>query len=207
MKNGNYKIVITPDMVSFYTENFLLEERSFVHHALMNREVSSILASSFLTGLMIAIYSFGVEIGILQMAGFITIFVLLFILLRSMVFKERVLRVDFIKDNEAIRVIRPGFLKKGMEEFSINEVKSLSVSRLIKNIKNRNALEFVKRISYQHGTPLDISEEEELYLLGIDMMDGSRKVIYVDRNIDMMNKLLRELERFAGFIKEKVVYA
>ncbi len=197
--DGTYKLIITPGHLTLKTFFYKAEKGSILHNALMSREATSLIVASFMAGLLFVLFAIEFRPGIFEYAGFIMLFGLLFLFLRMSIFKERPLEVTFFKDG--IRIRYPSFIIKRVEIFNINQVKSISVIKRIFNIENPEGAEIVKKISLQHGTVIpDFAESQELYLLLLELEDGTNRVIYADRMPERVKHLQGEIKKWLSLI-------
>lgn len=197
--DGTYKLIITPEHLTLKTFFYKAERGSILHNALMSREATSLIVASFLTGFLFVFFAINFRPGTFEYIGFIIIFGLLFLFLRMSVFKERPVEVTFSKDG--VRIRYPSFIIKRVEFFTMNQVKSISLIKRIFNIENPEGAEIVKKISLQHGTVIpDFAESQELYLLLLELKDGTNRVIYADRMAERIRGLQGEIKKWLSLI-------
>lgn len=197
--DGTYKLIITPEHLTFKTFFYKAEKGSILHNALMNRETTSLIVASFISGLLFVLFAINFMIGTLEYVEFIILFGLLFLFFRMSIFKERPLEVMFLKDG--VRIKYPSFIIKRVENFNMNKVKSISVVKRIFNIENPEGAEIVKKISLQHGTVIpDFTESQELYLLLLELKDETNRVIYADRRSERIKHLQEEIKKWLSLL-------
>jgi len=184
----------------FITSSFKAEKESVLHKGIYSNEFASMLSALAITGIVYMIIAFNYKVTILHYLLLITIFVLAFIALRESIFKERHLKVIFDKSDRTVRIIWPGPFKK-TETIPFKEIESLQVGSKKISPENIDGIEFVERISRQHGSVVPgLSEEVEFVTLCLQLRDGSERLIYAEKiegKIDGEPEIpLREIKDF-----------
>jgi len=197
--DGSYRLIITPDTLTLKTFLYKAEKKSIIHAALMNREVTSLIVATILSGVLFVIYAMNFPLKVFDIINFCLLTGALFLFLRLSIFREKPLEVTFSRDRVIIKY--PAFIIKRVEKFDLNQVKSISIKKRIFEIDNIEGAKIVKQVALQHGTVLpDFTEPEELFLLTIDFLDGSERVIYVDREPKRISTLLKEIKKWSDIL-------
>jgi|GEM_PF-3256933 len=197
--DGTYRLIITPDTLTLKTFLYKAEKKSIIHAALMNREVTSLIVATILSGVLFVIYAMNFPLKVFDIINFCLLTGALFLFLRLSIFREKPLEVTFSRDRVIIKY--PAFIIKRVEKFDLNQVKSISIKKRIFEIDNIEGAKIVKQVALQHGTVLpDFTEPEELFLLTIDFLDGSERVIYVDREPKRISTLLKEIKKWSDIL-------
>ncbi len=197
--DGTYRLIITPEALTLQTFLYKAEKKSIIHTALMNKEVTSLIVATILSGILFIIYAMNFPLKVFELINFCILTGALFLFLRLRIFREKPLEVIFFRDVVSIRY--PSFIIKRVENFDLNQVKSISIKKEVFKIDNIEGARIVKQVALQHGTVLpDFTEPEELFLLQIELQNGSRRVIYADREPERINALLKELKKWSEII-------
>jgi hypothetical protein len=201
--DGTYRLLITPESLTLQTFLYKAEKGSIIHTALMNREVTSLMVATILSGVLFVIYAMNFPLRVFELINFCILTGALFLFLRLRIFREKPLEVIFSRDLVSIRY--PSFIIKRVENFDLNQVKSISIKKEVFKIDNIEGARIVKQVALQHGTVLpDFTEPEEFFLLQMELQNGSRRVIYVDREPERISALLKELKKWSEIIGLKL---
>jgi len=181
--NRKYQIKIEKDKLIFKTYSFRPEKTSILHKGVYTKEFSSMLFASAicLFAYMIAVF-ISKEISFIHALAIIFIFTIAFLISRKTLFKEKYIVVVFDKFNKTVSIIHSGIFKKKTEKLPLNLIKSIDVGSKKFTPENIDGIQFVKRISLQHGSFVPgLGDEEEFVTLYLKLTDGSERIIYAEK--------------------------
>jgi hypothetical protein len=131
-------------------------------------------------------------------------FTISFICCRKYIFRERELEIVFDNERKAAIINRPGFIGMKKEEIPFSNIKSIEVGSSQMLPVNIDGIEFVQKISAQHGSPMpDLGEEKEFVTLFLKLGDGGERVIYAEK-IENNNEPSLPLKEIREFIKGEI---
>jgi hypothetical protein len=196
-----YSITTETDRLCFRTSSFETDKESVLHRGIYNYELSSMLSAMILSGIVYAIMASQISVTIIHYLTGMVIFVISFIAFRKYIFRERYLEVVFDKTREAARLSRSKFIGMRTEEIPIGSIKSVEAGSRQIIPANIDGIEFVQKISAQHGSPVPgLGEEKEFVTLQLKLTDGTERIIYAGRieNINEPSLPLNEIRSFLG---------
>jgi hypothetical protein len=183
MVEKNYQIKTEKDRLIFRTSFFHAEKTSVLHKGVYTREFASMLFASAtcLFAYMVVVFISG-EILLIHILIIIFIFTIAFLVSRKTLFKEKYLEVVFNKSDNTVSIIRSGILKKRTEKIPLEHIKSIDVGSKKFTPENIDGIQFVERISLQHGSFVPgLGDEEEFITLSLRLTDGSERIIYAGK--------------------------
>jgi hypothetical protein len=197
-----YAIIIDMDKLCFRTSSFEADKQSVLHKGIYNYELASMLSALMLSGTIYAIIAFNFKVIIMHYIASTLIFIIAFISFRRYIFRERNLEIVFDKTKKVARLCRPGFIGMRTEEISLDSIKSVEVGSRQILPENVDGIEFVQKISAQHGSPVPgLGEEKEFVTLLLKLTDGTERIIYTEK-IDNRNEPSLPLNEIRAFLKE-----
>lgn len=197
--NRNYKTRKEEDTLIFITPMFRAEPDSVLHSGIYNREFASVLASAAVAGISYVIAAMNIESTIVRSLVFLLIFAGGFPFFRTYVFRESLMEVVFNRAAGEARISTSWMTKRLKETFALSGIKNISIEKRIQEVQNPDAVEFVEKISLQHGTVIPgFGEEKILFLLKLHLADGSERIIYSD---SVMQDVLSAHDEIKEFLK------
>lgn len=188
VKEKPYTLTHDKERLIFITSSFRAEKESVLHQGIYSNELASMLTALTITGIVYVIIAFNYSVNIFHYIILIIIFILSFIGLRESIFKERQLKVVFDKSNRIARITRPGIVLNKTETIPFDDIDSVRVGSKRIQPENIEGIEFVERISRQHGSAVPgLGEETEFVTLNLRMRDGSERLIYANRIRETIN--------------------
>jgi hypothetical protein len=130
------------------------------------------------------------------------VFLLLFaggvLFFRKFIFRESLMKAVFDTASGEARIYITWIREKLRETIAIDSVKQIRIERRKQEVENPDAVQFVEKISAQHGTVIPgFGKEKVLFLLKLCLADGTERTIYSD---DSMEDVLEAHAEIAGFL-------
>lgn len=192
-----FKIERTGALLQFRTEHFSAERESVLHKGIYNKEFASVLSSLAVAGLIYAALAIEHKKAILPHVAFAVIFIGGYPLFRMFVFKDRYLEVLFDLSKGLAEISISGLIGKKKESLPLSAVKSVMIESRKIGIENPDAVEFVEKISAQHGTVIPgFGEEKTFFILKLILADGSDRMIYADTDMQGVIEAHQEIKEF-----------
>jgi hypothetical protein len=140
-----------------------------------------------------------IESGMVRSLVFLLIFAGGFPLFRTYIFRESLMEVVFNTAAGQAKIYTRWITKKLKETIALNSIKHISIEKRTQEVENPDAVEFVEKISLQHGTVIPgFGEEKILFLLKLHLADGSERIIYSD---SVMQDVLSAHDEIKEFLK------
>lgn len=194
-----YKLERTGALLQFKTGHFSAERASVLHKGIYNKEFASVLSSLAVAGLIYAALAIEHKKSIFPHVAFAVIFIGGYPLFRTFVFKDRYLEVLFDLSRGLAEISISGLTGKKKESLPLSAVKRVLIESKKLGVDNPDAVEFVEKISAQHGTVIPgFGEEKTFYMLKLILADGSDRMIYADTE---MQDVMDAHEEIKGFLK------
>lgn len=181
----------------FRTTSFSADTASVLHTGIYNREFSSALASMALAGLVYTLLVVNYGRSFVAYAAFIILFAGGFSIFRKFIFKSRYLEAVFDKGGQTVTILVGG-LTKTKDRFPLDSVSNVMIETKKTKVENPDGVEFVEKISLQHGMAIPgFGEEKVSYLLKLKLTDGSDRLIYCSGE---MNNAMAAHEAIKDFL-------
>jgi hypothetical protein len=194
-----YKIERTGALLLFKTEHFSAERESVLHKGIYNKEFASVLSSLAVAGLIYTALAIEHKKAILPHVAFAVIFIGGYPLFRMFVFKDRYLEALFDLSKGLAEISISGLLGKNKESLPLSAVKSVLIESKKIGVENPDAVEFVEKISAQHGTVIPgFGQEKTFFMLKLKLADGSDRMVYADTE---MQDVIDAHDEIKGFLK------
>ncbi len=194
-----YKTEKKNSSLLFRTEHFRADRESVLHKGIYNKEFASALSSLAIAGLVYAALAMEQKRTILPHIAFAVIFIGGYPLLRMFVFKDRYLEVLFDLSKGLAEISVTGLVRRKTESLPLSAVKNILIESKKIGIENPDAVEFVEKISAQHGTVIPgLDEEKTFFMLKLILADGSDRMIFADTE---MQDVMDAHEEIKGFLK------
>jgi len=195
--NRNYAIRKEGDKLIFTTPAYRDEPDSVLHSGIYNREFSSALAAATVAGTIFVIIAMNTGNLIAGAMVSLPVFAAGVPLFRKFVFKESLMEVIFNRARGEAKIFTTWITKRLKETISLGSIKDISIETKKQEIQNPDAVEFVKKISLQHGTVIPgLGKGKILFLLKLHLNDGSERTIYSDAAIEDVISAHAEIKEF-----------
>jgi hypothetical protein len=180
MVTDNYQLKIKGSKLVFKTSSFKAEKTSVLHSGVYTKEFSSML---FASAAGLAAYMLtGGRPPVVRYTILIIIFAAAFLLAGKYIFKERELQVVFDRKDKTVYVLQSGLFTKKRENVPFANIKSVDIGNRQFVPENIDGINFVQKISAQHGSAVPgLGEVEEFITLSLQLTDGSERIIYAAR--------------------------
>ena len=199
VREKSYKIERTDVRLLFGTEHFSAERGSVLHKGIYSRELASALSSLSVAGLVYAALALNYRRTVFFHVVFAVIFIGGYPLFRTLVYKDRFLEALFDQTRGLAEISVTGLIKKKTESLPLSAVKNVLIESKRIGVENPDAVEFVEKISAQHGTVIaGFSGEKTFFMLKLVLADGSDRMIYADTE---MQDVMDAHEEIKGFLK------
>ncbi len=182
-KNKKYCLKTEKDKLIFKTALFKAEKTSVLPSGVYTREFSSIL---FASAVCIFAYmltdSMNRELLVIRYIILVFVLIAAFLGSKKLIFKERFLEVNFDKSNKTANIIQSGILTKKIEKIPFANIKSVDIESKKFVPENIDGINFVQRISLQHGSAVPgLGDVEEYITLSLRLTDASERIIYAGK--------------------------
>lgn len=182
IQERNYTISREDGRLIFRTSSFRVERESVLHKGIYSYELSSMMAAIAVSGVLYAIFAFSYRMTFVHYLLIVVVFVTAFVIFRMFIFKERFLEVVFDRPGGSVRLSWPGIFRKKTEEIPMDSIKSIEIGSAKITPENPDGIEFVERISMQHGGVIPgLGDEAEFITLLLRLTDGSERLIHAAR--------------------------
>jgi hypothetical protein len=179
-RDNKYELYTDNDSLIFRTSSFRAEKTSVLHSGVYTKELASMLSASAVSVLAyMAMVHMIEELKTARYFITIALFVAVFLGSRKLVFKDRYLDVNFNRGKRTVTLIRNGILQSKTEKLSFDTIRSVEIGSRKFIPENIDGIDFVQKISAQHGNAVPgLSEIEEFITLRLILTDGSERTIY-----------------------------
>jgi len=179
-KTDTYELYTDNDCLIFRTSSFRVEKTSVLHSGVYTKEFSSMLSASAVGALAYIVMNGIMEE--LKSAAYITAiasFIAVFLGARKFIFRDMYLEVDFNRTKRTVSIRRPGIVHSKSEELPFDQIQSVEIGNRKFIPENMDGIDFVQKISAQHGSAVPgLNETEEFITLRLILTDGSERTIY-----------------------------
>jgi hypothetical protein len=200
-EDKSYSILFEMNKLFFRTSSFRADKESVLHKGIYNYELASMLSALALSGITYVILAFYFKVTLMHYLASTLIFIIAFISFRKYIFRERYLEIVFDKTNKMARLRCPWFIGMRTEEIPFSSINSVKVGSRHILPTNIDGIQFVQKISAQHGSPVPgLGEEKEFVTLSLKLTDGTERIIYSEKieNIHEPSLPLNEIRAFIG---------
>jgi hypothetical protein len=196
-KKRKYSLQKTATVLIFRTASFSDETASVLHSGIYNREFASVLASLALAGLVYLLLETHFEKTLLFNIVFIAVFVGGFPFFRTFVFKEKYMETVFDTAARRAEIFIAGITRRKKESIPLANIGQVLIESRKQKIENPDGVEFVEKISLQHGVAIPgFGEETVRYLLKLKLEDGTYRTIYADKDMQAVMEAHGEVITF-----------
>jgi hypothetical protein len=198
-----YTSRIEGERLVFTTPYFKPARRSVLHGEIYNHEFASMLSASIVSGLVYIVISLLYTVRALHYLLITLVFIILFVICRKFIFRERILTMILDRSRGIVTICYPWIIGSRSDEIPFRDVASVDVGSRIFQADNRDAVNFVQKISLQHGSVVPgLGDEEEFITLSLHLLNGTERMIYagkIERVADREPELpLKEIRDFLG---------
>jgi hypothetical protein len=156
-----------------------------------------VLASAAVAGTIFVIIAMNTGNAIAGAMVFLLVFAGGAPFFRTFVFKESLMEVVFNTAHGEVSISTTWITKRLKETIAISNIKEISIETRKQAIENPDAVEFVEKISLQHGTVIPgFGEEKVLFLLKLHLADGTERTIYSDKAMQDVISAHDEIKEF-----------
>lgn len=154
-----------------------------LHSGVYSREFTSMLLASALSiAAYMIMHAVGLTPPVLRYVLLVALFAAVFVGANSFVFRDRVLEVLFDRRSRTIRITCPGIIKGRSETIPFDRVRSVDAGSREFEPANIDGIDFVQKISAQHGSAVPgLGEAEEFVTLSLRLTDGSERLLYAKK--------------------------
>jgi hypothetical protein len=196
-KNRKYNIHRTTTVLVFRTASFSDETASVLHSGIYNREFASVLASLALAGLVYLLLVTHFEKTVLFNIVFVAVFVGGFPFFRTFIFKEKYMETVFDTAAGKAEIFITGITRRKKESIALADIGQVLIESRKQKIENPDGVEFVEKISLQHGVAIPgFGEETVRYLLRLKLSDDTYRTIHADTDMQAVMEAHGEIITF-----------
>lgn len=197
--NRQYTICKEEDRLIFTTPSYKVGPDSVLHSGIYNREFSSMLASAAAAGTIYVIVAINSHNTLISSMTFLIFFAAGVLFFRKFIFRENLMKVVFDTASGEAKIYITWITEKLRETIAIGSIKEIRIERRKQEVENPEAVQFVKKISAQHGTVIPgFGKEKVLFLLKLCLADGTERTIYSD---EAMQDVISAHDEIKGFLK------
>lgn len=198
-ENSTSRMAKDATRLVFRTTSFVADRGSVLHSGIYNREFSSVLASFALAGIAYFLLVTGFGEKSVFYAVFLVLFIGTFPLLRIYVFRERYREAVFDRADGTVEISRLWMRRKVLLNKPLESISGIRIDTTKTETVNPDGVEFVEKISAQHGTVIPgFGEEATFYSLKLGFTDGTESTLFADRN---MQDVISVHDEIKGFLK------
>ncbi|UCD35766.1 MAG: hypothetical protein JSU90_02725 [Nitrospiraceae bacterium] len=179
-RDMHYQVSKENDRYVFRTSSFRAEKTSVLHAGVYSREFTSmLLASAVCIAAYMVMHMARLSPPFLRYILVLVLFAAVFLGANTFVFRDKSLEAVFDRGSRTIRITWPGILTGRSETISFDRVHSVDVGSRQYVPENIDGIDFVQKISAQHGSAVPgLGEVEEFVTLSLLLTDGSERTIY-----------------------------
>jgi hypothetical protein len=170
---------------------------SVLHGGIYNREFSSMLASAAVAGLIYVIIALNSRSTLISAMSFLFLFAAGVLFFRKFIFRESLMKAVFDTASGETKIYTTWITEKLRETIATGSIKEIRIDRVRQEIENPDAVQFVEKISAQHGTVIPgFGKEKVLFLLKLCLADGTERTIYSDEAMQDVISAHDEIKEF-----------
>ena len=190
LKKENNRLVFT-------TNSFRAEKSSVLHEGVYTKEFASMLAASALSVPVYVAVSFFATSSVLRIVTVIILFVVSFIALKKYIFKDNLLEAVFDGTSKTVCINQSGLLSIRKETIPFRDIRSVEIGSRKFDPVNLDGIQFVQKISAQHGSAVPgLSESEEFVTLSLMGTDGAERLLFAGKVEEEPGMPLNEINNF-----------
>ncbi len=196
-KNRRYSIRREGGALVFRTASFSDETTSVLHSGIYNREFASVLVSFAVAGLLYLVLETNTRRTVFPNIVFIVVFIAGFPFFRTFVFREKYMETVFDPAQGKAVIFLSGLRKRQKEAIPLSDIAQVLIESRKQKAENPDGVEFVEKISLQHGMTIPgFGKETVRYLLKLKLADGTYRTIYADRDMQAVMEAHGEIIAF-----------
>lgn len=197
--NRQYTICKEEDRLIFTTPSYKVGPDSVLHSGIYNREFSSMLASAAVAGTIYVIVAMNSHNTLISSMTFVLLFAAGVLFFRRFIFRESLMKAVFDAASGEAKIYTTWITEKLRDTIAIGSIKEIRIERRKQEVENPDAVQFVEKISAQHGTVIPgFGKEKVLFLLKLCLADGTERTIYSD---EAMQDVISAHEAIKAFLK------
>jgi len=182
---NKYIICKEEDRLIFTTPAYKVGPDSVLHSGIYNREFSSMLASAAVAGIIYVIAAMNSRNTLINSMVFVLFFAAGILFFRKFIFRESLMKVVFDAGSGEAKVYTTWITERLRETIAIDRIREIRIERIRHEVENPDAVQFIEKISAQHGTVIPgFGREKVLFLLKLFLDDGSERTIYSDDSME-----------------------
>lgn len=191
LKTENNKLIFT---TSFYK----VENPSVLHSGVYSKEFASMLLSGAVCMLVYMFTEFmASRFTALRYLLLAIIIIATFMGGTKFIFKEKYLEAVFDKNDKHVTISHSGLFAKKAERISFADIKSVELGSIKFIPENIDGINFVQKISLQHGSAVPgLGQEQEYITVFLKLTDSSERTIFAGRIEAEPEIPLREIRSF-----------
>ncbi len=192
-----YSITKSDRLLTIRTARFSADTGSVLHSGIYNREFASVLASLAVAGFVYVVVVMNFKKTLVPHIAFVVIFVACFPFFRRFIFKERYMETVFDCSKAKAEIYVAGLMRRKTASIPLRDIVNVMIEPRKKEIENPDGVQFVEKISLQHGMAIPgFGEERLFFLLKLMLADGTDRVIYADVNMQDVIEAHGEIKDF-----------
>ncbi len=181
----------------FITSSYRAERGSVLHRDIYNREFASLLASMAASGLVYTVFFYISGNAILIYILIAAVLPAGFLLFRRFVFNSGSLEIIFNNLTGMAEIRLTGLAGKKRETFPVENIMDVNVEEMRIEVENPDGVDFVKKISLQHGMVMPgFGERRSLYILKLIFSGGMDRIIHVGDDPREVISVQAEIKEF-----------
>ena len=197
VRDEKYTLRREDNSLVFITSSYRAERGSVLHRDIYNREFASLLASMAVSGLVYTVLFYISGNAILIYVLIAAVLPAGFLLFRRFVFKSGSLEIVFNKLTGMAELSLVRLAGKKRETFPVKNIVDVSVEEMRIEVENPDGMEFVKKISLQHGMVMPgFGERRSLYILKLIFSGGTDRIIHVSDDPRDVISVQAEIKEF-----------
>ncbi len=192
-----YSIAKSDRLLTFRTARFSADMGSVLHSGIYNREFASVLTSLAVAGFVYMVAVMNFKKTLVPHFAFVVIFIACFPFFRRFIFKERYMETVFDCSKAKAEIYVTGMMRRKTDSVPLRDIVNVMIESRKKEIENPDGVQFVEKISLQHGMAIPgFGEERVFFLLKLILADGTDRVIYADVNMQDVIEAHGEIKDF-----------
>jgi hypothetical protein len=183
--NTQYTICKEEDRLIFATPAYKVGPESVLHSGIYNREFSSTLSAAAVAGIIYVIAAMNSHNTLISSALFLLFFAAGALFFRKFIFRESLMKAVFDRPSGEAKIYTKWITERLRETIVMGSIKEVRIDRKKQEVENPDAVQFVEKISAQHGTVIPgFGREKVFFLLKLILADGTERTIYSDASME-----------------------
>ncbi len=193
-----YEMKTDAEKLLFKTAFYKAERTSVLHSGIYNKEFTSMLFSGAICLMSYMLTELMALKSIFRFIIVLIVFFISFIGARNLIFKEHYLEAVFDKTSQIATLKYPGIVPK-KESIPFSTISSLELGSKRYVPRNIDGINFVQKISIQHGGAVPgLGQEEEYITVSLKLINKSHKIIFACRTDAEPDLPINEIRHFLG---------